>query len=90
MTATNAAILKRSFVMAVPTWISKRATCLTCRAVSYELERELIPHGLHVFGGRMSRRTRRSGQRHARCATPDLQRADIEARLEANDELVRY
>ncbi len=53
----------------------------------YELERELIPHGLHVFGGKMSPEERDGLVNAMLGATPDLQRADIEARLEANDEL---
>ena len=53
----------------------------------YELERELIPHGLHVFGSRMSTEERDGLVDAMIGASPDLQRADIEARLEANDEL---
>ena len=53
----------------------------------YELERELIPHGLHVFGSRMSTEERDGLVDAMIGASPDLQRADIETRLEANDEL---
>ncbi len=53
----------------------------------YEIERELIPHGLHVFGGTLSAEER-SGLVDAMAqASPDLSRADISARLDANDEL---
>ncbi len=53
----------------------------------YELERELIPHGLHVLGGKMSAEERDGLVDAMIGATPDLQRAEIEARLDANDEL---
>ncbi len=53
----------------------------------YELERELIPHGLHVFGGTMEGDARRDFVDAMAAATPDLDRADIEAKLDANDEL---
>ncbi|MBL0923031.1 MAG: magnesium chelatase subunit H [Sphingomonadaceae bacterium] len=53
----------------------------------YEMERELIPHGLHVFGGAMSADEREGLVDAMTTASPDLQRTDIEARLDANDEL---
>ena len=53
----------------------------------YELERELIPQGLHVFGGRMTDEEK-SGLLDAMvAASPDMDRADIEARIDANDEM---
>jgi magnesium chelatase subunit H len=53
----------------------------------YELERELIPHGLHVFGGALSAEEREGLVDAMAEASPELERADIEARLDANDEL---
>ena len=53
----------------------------------YEIERELIPHGLHVFGGTMSAEDRRSLVDAMASATPEADRAALEARLDANDEL---
>jgi magnesium chelatase subunit H len=53
----------------------------------YELERELIPHGLHVFGGSLSAEEREGLVDAMAAASPELERADIEARLDANDEL---
>jgi magnesium chelatase subunit H len=53
----------------------------------YELERELIPQGLHVFGGAMSAEEREGLVDAMAAASPELERADIEARLDANDEL---
>ncbi|MDN3644783.1 magnesium chelatase subunit H [Pontixanthobacter aestiaquae] len=53
----------------------------------YEIERELIPHGLHVFGGAMSNDERNSLVDAMIAATPALERADIEATIDANDEL---
>jgi magnesium chelatase subunit H len=53
----------------------------------YELERELIPHGLHVFGRKMSAEERDGLVDAMVGATPELERADIETRIDANDEL---
>ena len=53
----------------------------------YELERELIPHGLHVFGGTLSADEREGLVDAMAEASPELERADIEAKLDANDEL---
>ncbi len=53
----------------------------------YELERELIPHGLHVFGGALSEQERDGLVDAMAGASPDLDRAAIAARLDANDEL---
>ncbi len=53
----------------------------------YELERELIPQGLHVFGGMLSAEEREGLVDAMAEASPELDRADIEARLDANDEL---
>lgn len=53
----------------------------------YELERELIPHGLHVFGGKMEPADRDGLVDAIISATPELLRTDIEARLDTNDEL---
>jgi magnesium chelatase subunit H len=53
----------------------------------YEMERELIPHGLHVFGGKMPPEQRADLVAAMAEASPDLDRADIEARIDANDEL---
>jgi magnesium chelatase subunit H len=53
----------------------------------YELERELIPHGLHVFGGALTGEERDGLVDAMAAASPDLERADIENRLDSNDEL---
>ncbi len=53
----------------------------------YEIERELIPHGLHVFGGALSAEERAELVDAMAEASPDLARAEIEARLDSNDEL---
>jgi magnesium chelatase subunit H len=53
----------------------------------YELERELIPQGLHVFGGTLSAEERDGLVDAMAAASPELERADIEAKLDANDEL---
>jgi magnesium chelatase subunit H len=53
----------------------------------YELERELIPHGLHIFGGALSAEERDGLVDAMAAASPEVARADIEARLDANDEL---
>ncbi len=53
----------------------------------YELERELIPHGLHIFGGTLSAEEREGLVDAMAAASPELERADIEAKLDANDEL---
>jgi magnesium chelatase subunit H len=53
----------------------------------YELERELIPQGLHVFGGTLSAEEREGLVDAMAAASPELERADIEAKLDANDEL---
>ncbi|MDX2210119.1 MAG: magnesium chelatase subunit H [Sphingopyxis sp.] len=53
----------------------------------YEIERELIPHGLHVLGGKL-RDTARSELIDAMAAaSPEIARVDIAAKLDANDEL---
>ena len=59
----------------------------TLPARLYEIERELIPHGLHVFGGTMDAGERADLVDAMLAATPALERADIEARIDANDEL---
>ncbi len=53
----------------------------------YEIERELIPHGLHIFGGDMAAEERASLVDAMIEATPALDRAEIEATIDANDEL---
>jgi magnesium chelatase subunit H len=53
----------------------------------YELERELIPHGLHVLGSQMTAEERAGLVDAMAVASPDMARADIEARFDANDEL---
>ncbi|NCQ10223.1 MAG: magnesium chelatase, partial [Sphingomonadales bacterium] len=53
----------------------------------YEIERELIPQGLHVFGGKLAGEERDSLVSAMTGANPEMERADIEARLDANDEL---
>ena len=53
----------------------------------YELERALIPHGLHVFGGAVTGEERETFL-DAMCeADPDTDREAIAAKLDANDEL---
>ncbi|WP_432199715.1 magnesium chelatase subunit H [Erythrobacter sp. W53] len=59
----------------------------TLPARIYEIERELIPHGLHVFGGEMSAEEREGLIDAMVEATPALDRAEIEATIDANDEL---
>ncbi len=53
----------------------------------YEIERELIPHGLHVFGGKLSDTARSDLVDAMAAASPEIARADIAAKLDANDEL---
>lgn len=53
----------------------------------YEIERELIPHGLHVFGGKMTEEERTGLVDAMAGASPDVDRATIEAKIDANDEL---
>ncbi len=53
----------------------------------YELERELIPQGLHVLGGTMSDDEKAGLIDAMVAASPQLERADIEARIDANDEM---
>ncbi len=53
----------------------------------YEIERELIPHGLHVFGGAMAAAERSDLIDAMSAASPDMDRAQIEAKLDGNDEL---
>ncbi|MFN6934413.1 MAG: cobaltochelatase subunit CobN, partial [Tsuneonella sp.] len=53
----------------------------------YEIERELIPHGLHVFGGTLSAQERSDLVDAMLAATPALVRSEIEAMLDANNEL---
>lgn len=53
----------------------------------YELERELIPQGLHVLGGKMTQEDRDGLVDAMIESTPDLDRAEIEAQLDSNDEL---
>ena len=53
----------------------------------YEIERELIPHGLHVFGGKMTAEDREGLVDAMAGASPDVDRAIIEAKIDANDEL---
>lgn len=53
----------------------------------YEIERELIPHGLHVFGKPPSTEER-AGLLHAiATASPGVDQAAMAAQLDANDEL---
>ena len=53
----------------------------------YEIERELIPHGLHVLGKGLTGDARDGLIDALAAASPELARADIAARLDANDEL---
>lgn len=53
----------------------------------YEMERELIPQGLHVFGAPLSDEERRELVDAMMAATPALDRAELEAKLDSNDEL---
>ena len=53
----------------------------------YEIERELIPHGLHVLGGKLSDAARSDLIDAMAAASPEIPRADIAAKLDANDEL---
>jgi magnesium chelatase subunit H len=53
----------------------------------YEIERELIPHGLHVIGSKLEGEEREELVAAMLSATPTLDRADLEAKLDANDEL---
>ncbi|MFN3619292.1 magnesium chelatase subunit H [Sphingorhabdus sp.] len=53
----------------------------------YEIERQLIPHGLHIFGGKMTAEERDGLVDAMAGASPDLARAVIEAKIDANDEL---
>lgn len=53
----------------------------------YEIERELIPHGLHVIGAKLQGEEREDLVSAMLAATPSLDRAELEAKLDANDEL---
>jgi magnesium chelatase subunit H len=53
----------------------------------YEIERELIPQGLHIFGGKLAQQERDDLVDAMIAATPALDRAEIEDRLDNNDEL---
>lgn len=53
----------------------------------YELERALIPHGLHVFGSAVEGEEREAFLKAMTEADPDTDRAEIEEKLAANDEL---
>lgn len=53
----------------------------------YELERELIPQGLHVLGGTMSDDAKAGLIDAMAAASPDMDRAEIAARIDANDEM---
>lgn len=53
----------------------------------YEIERELIPHGLHVFGGKLTSEEREGLVDAMASASPDIDRAIIEAKIDGNDEL---
>lgn len=53
----------------------------------YELERELIPQGLHVLGAAMSDDEKAGLLDAMVAASPELERAEIEARIDANDEM---
>ncbi|MEO0499654.1 MAG: magnesium chelatase subunit H, partial [Pseudomonadota bacterium] len=53
----------------------------------YEIERELIPHGLHVFGGDMAPEDREQLVTAMLAATPALDRDTLEATIDANDEM---
>ncbi len=53
----------------------------------YEMERELIPHGLHVFGQAMDAGAQSELVDAMAAASPDLDRAEIAARFDAQDEL---
>ncbi|NJS13847.1 MAG: magnesium chelatase subunit H [Sphingopyxis sp.] len=53
----------------------------------YEIERELIPHGLHVLGSAMEPQQRADLVAAMCAASPELDPRDIGARIDANDEL---
>lgn len=53
----------------------------------YEIERELIPQGLHIFGGKLSTEDRDNMIDAMVAATPELDRDELSARLDNNDEL---
>jgi magnesium chelatase subunit H len=53
----------------------------------YELERELIPHGLHVFGRPMRAEQRMDLVAAMTEACPDLDSTAIAARIDSNDEM---
>lgn len=53
----------------------------------YEIERELIPYGLHIFGGTLAPEARADLIAAMAAASPEADRAEIAARLDANDEL---
>ncbi len=53
----------------------------------YEIERELIPHGLHVIGAKLEGEERAGLIDAMLAATPALGRAELEAKLDTNDEL---
>lgn len=53
----------------------------------YEIERELIPHGLHVIGAKLEGEEREELIAAMLAATPALDRTELEAKLDANDEL---
>ncbi|WP_373472869.1 magnesium chelatase subunit H [Sphingorhabdus lacus] len=53
----------------------------------YELERELIPQGLHVLGGKMTDQEKAELLDAMTAASPEIAREDIEARIDANDEM---
>ncbi len=59
----------------------------TLPARLYEIERELIPHGLHVFGAPLAADEREGLVKAMLEATPALDRETLEARLDANDEM---
>ena len=59
----------------------------TLSARLYDIERELIPEGLHVFGSEMSGAAREALADAMIAATPALDREELLASIDANDEL---
>ncbi len=53
----------------------------------YEIERELIPHGLHIFGGKLPSEQLDGLVDAISEASPELDREEIAERVDSNDEL---
>ncbi|WOE74535.1 magnesium chelatase subunit H [Alterisphingorhabdus coralli] len=53
----------------------------------YELEKELIPQGLHVLGGKLEDQEREDLIDAMAKASPDMEREEIAAKLDSSDEL---